>query len=50
MTVGMSKVIKHPVHGTYTWYAACGASGGGFGDKKSAEVALRLHQVGCKKC
>lgn len=46
----MEKVIKHPVTGKYTWYASCGASGGGFDSKSDAEIALRLHKVGCKKC
>lgn len=44
------KVIKHPVTGKYTWYAACGASHGGYSSKTEAETALRLHKVGCKKC
>lgn len=44
------KIIKHPVTGKYTWYARCGASGGGFDSKTDAAVALRLHKIGCKVC
>lgn len=29
--------------------SGCGKTEGGFSDKKEAEVALRLHKVGCKK-
>lgn len=48
--MAMEKIIQHPVTGKYTWYAKCGASGGGFGSKNEARVALGLHKVGCKSC
>lgn len=48
--MGMSYVTQHPVTGKFRWTASCGASGDGFDTKKDAEVALRLHVVGCKDC
>lgn len=44
------KIIQHPVTGKFTWYAKCGASHSGYSTKSEAEVALRLHKVGCKVC
>lgn len=48
--MGFSYVTQNPVSKKWQWTAACGKSGGGFDSKKEAEVALRLHEVGCKSC
>lgn len=46
-----AKVIKNPLDGKYYWYAACGKKDdSGYNQKKDAEVALRLHENGCKDC
>lgn len=53
--MGMPKVVKKPTDGLYYWYPACLPPGkpspdSGYKEKKGAEIALRLHENGCKDC
>lgn len=44
------KIIEHPVYRTFTWYAKCGKSEGGFKTRNEARAALGVHKIGCRTC